>query len=130
MAISMALLPPAALMVAELFLSLRRGEWDSGLSGQFIPSGANRTAVFLMAGCYLMVRVTSTEPPIMAGLMVSALFTNCRAGPSANGTSTYSIASKREAMAIAPSAILLWIRLAISMELRARVVWAVAPFLS
>src|SRR5437016_3936868 len=121
--------PPAALTEAELFSSSRPGQSESGPSGRFIPSGVNRTGVFPMAHCFLMVQATFTERLIMVELMVLVLYTNSPAGLSANGTRTYSIASKRAATAIARSAILFLTGSAISMGLQARVVWAVAPSL-
>jgi uncharacterized repeat protein (TIGR03803 family) len=91
---SMARLPPAALMAAELFSSSRRRKSESGISRRFIHSEANRTGVFLMARCSSMLRVISMEPLITAGLIISALSTSWLLGLTANGGRGYSIASK------------------------------------
>jgi uncharacterized repeat protein (TIGR03803 family) len=123
-------LPPAALMEAELFSSLGPRAPESGISGQFIRSEDSRMVVFPMAPCCLIVWATSTERLITAELMVSALFTSYLPGLSANGTRVCSIASKKEATAIALSAILLLTASAICMGLRVRVAWVVALSLS
>src|SRR6266498_4729881 len=130
MATSMARLQPAALMEAELFSSLRPRALESGISGRFIRSGASQTGVFPTARCSSIVWVIFMERLITAEIMASALFTSCLLDLSANGTRAYSIASKREATAIALSAILLLTALGISMGLRVKVVWAVAQSLS
>src|ERR1043166_6095166 len=119
-----------ALMEAELFSSLRPGIAESGISARFIRSEASRTGVFPMVRCFSMAWVTFTERLITAEPMVSALFTSYLHRRWANGTRAYSIASKKEATATVPSAILFLTRLAISMELRVKVAWAVEPFLS
>src|SRR5207249_6733299 len=86
MAVSLAQLPPAALMEAELFSSLGTRAAENGISGQFIRSEDSRMVVFPMAPCCLIVWATSTERLITAELMVSALFTSYLPGLSANGT--------------------------------------------
>src|SRR5256886_17317254 len=130
MAVSLAQLPPAALMEAELFSSLGARAAEYGISGQFIRSEDSRMVVFPMAPCCLIVWATSTERLITAELMGSALFTSYLPGLSANGTRAWSIAFKKEATAIAPSAILLRTASAICMGLRVRVAWVVALSLS
>src|SRR5882724_7905549 len=69
MAVSLAQLPPAALMEAELFSSLGPRAAESGISGRFIRSEASRTGVFPMARCCSIVWATSTERLITAELM-------------------------------------------------------------
>src|SRR6267143_3087106 len=123
MATSMARLPPAAPMEAELFSRSRPGE-QNGISGRFIHSGANRTGVFLTERCSSMLRVISLERLTTAGIIISVLFMSCLVGLSANGRRRYSIASETELTAVAPSAILFLTALAISMGQRVRVVWA------
>ena len=86
------------------------GSAESGISGRFIRSEASRTEFFPMARCSSIVWVTFTERLITAERMVSALFTSYLRGLLANGTRACSIASKKEATAIAPSAILLLTR--------------------
>src|SRR5207248_5098596 len=129
-AVSLARLPPAALMEVELFSSLDPRVGESGISGRFIRSEASRTVVSPMARCCLIVWAKSTERLITAELMVSALFTSYLRGLSANGTRACSIASKKEATAIAPLAILLLMASAICMGLRVRAAWAGALSLS
>src|SRR4029450_6672179 len=130
MAVSLAQRPLAALMEADLFSSLRPAVAEIGISGQFIRLEVSRTVVSPMARCCLIVWATSTERLITAELMVSALFTSYLPGLSANGTRVCSIASRKEATAIAPSAILLLTASAICMVLRVRVAWVVALSLS
>src|SRR5947207_11822662 len=127
MAVSLARLPPAALMEAELFSSLGPGATaDSGISGRFIRSEASRTVVFPMARCCSIIWVISSERLITAEIVASALFTNYRLDLWANGTRACSIASRKETTAIARSAILLLTASAICMGLRVRVAWVVA----
>src|SRR5947207_1688300 len=132
MAVSLARLPPAALMEAELFSSLGPGApADSGISGRFIRSEASRTVVFPMARCCSIIWVISSERLITAEIVASALFINYRLDLWANGTRAYFIASRMtEPTVIARSAILLLTAAAICMGLRVRVAWVVALSLS
>src|SRR5206468_10714435 len=116
-------------MEAELFSSSRKVELQDGISGRFIPSKGSQTGVFPTARYSSIVQGGFMEPRITAELTVLGLFTNCRLGLSANGMRMSFIASKTEATAIAPSAISFLTPSAISMELRARAVWVVAPSL-
>src|SRR5437773_662929 len=103
---------------------------DDGRGGELIASKANQTGVFLMARCSSTVGVISTEPLITAGRTALALFTSCLPDLSVNGRRGYFIASKAEPTVTAPSAISFLMRMAISMGLRVKVVWAVALSLS
>src|SRR3981081_4200476 len=114
--------PPAALLEVELFLHLRQGELENGISERFIPSQVNRMEVFLMVRCCSVVRVISTEPLITAGPIILVLFTSYILALAAAGRRRYSIASKAEATVAARSAISFLITLAIFMGLRVRAV--------
>src|SRR6266545_2289066 len=129
MAVSLAQLPPAALMEAELFSSLGPRVAESGISGRFIRSEDSRTGVFPMVRCCSIVWAISTERLITAELMVSALFISYLPELSANGTRACSIASKKEATAIAPSAILLLTASVICMGQQVRVAWEAVLYL-
>src|SRR5438874_13764082 len=93
MAVSLAQLPPAALMEAELFSSLGARAAENGISGHFIRSEDSRLVVVAMAPCCLIVWATSTERLITAELMVSYLFTIYFPGQSEKGTSACTLSS-------------------------------------
>src|SRR5207249_12105839 len=114
-------------MVAGWFSSSPRQELENGISGRFIPSKANRTEVFRMVRCFSMLQEIFMEPRITVGPTVLALFTSCHRGQLANGRRMYSIASKAERTAIAPSAILSLTWLAFYMEIRARLALVAVP---
>src|SRR4029450_12746122 len=69
MALSLAQPPPAAIMEAELFSSLRPAVAESGISERFIRSEGSRTEVFPMARSCSIVWAISTERLITAELM-------------------------------------------------------------
>src|SRR5438477_141110 len=78
MAVSLAQLPPAALMEAELFSSLGARAAENGISGQFIRSEDSRMVVFPMAPCCLIVWATSTEPRFTGAITMTEPSTSSR----------------------------------------------------
>src|SRR6266508_2817409 len=71
MAVSLAQLPPAAPMEAELFSRLRPVVAESGILGRFIRSEASRTGVFPMARCCSIVWAISMELRVRAAWAVA-----------------------------------------------------------
>jgi uncharacterized repeat protein (TIGR03803 family) len=130
MAVSLARLLPATLMEAELFSSLGPRVAESGISGRFIRSEGQPDGSFPY-GALLFDRVGNTYGTTYYG-GANGIGSVYELSPvlSANGTRACSIASKKEATAIAPSAIVLLTASAICVGLRVRVAWVVALSLS